>query len=179
MAKVAFSKLDAKINNDIKKLVYVNSKNEQIEYEVKYYLPIKEKLDLISNIINQSSDTNGFYNPMRLKIFTTLEIVFAYTNLNFTAKQKEDPFKLYDLIISNNIFSDIVSAICEEDLSEIYTATTQTIENIYKYKNSVVGILDIITQDYDTLNFDAQGLQQMIGDPNNLAFLKDVLTKLG
>lgn len=179
MAKVAFSKLDLKINNDIKTVLHNNSKNEVIEYDVKYYLPIKDKLEVISNIINQSSDDNGFYNPMRIKIFTTLEIIYAYTNLSFTAKQKEDPFKLYDLIMSNNIFSEIIDNISKDDLKEIQDSTIQTIENIYKYKNSVVGILDTITQDYEALNFDAQGLQQLIGDPNNLAFLKDVMAKLG
>ena len=179
MAKVAFSKLDLKINNDIKTVLHNNSKNEVIEYDVKYYLPINAKLEVISNIINQSSDDNGFYNPMRIKIFTTLEIIYAYTNLSFTAKQKEDPFKLYDLIMSNNIFSEIIDNISKDDLKEIQDSTIQTIENIYKYKNSVVGILDTITQDYEALNFDAQGLQQLIGDPNNLAFLKDVMAKLG
>ena len=71
---------------DINIISYVNSKNETIEFEVKKYLPIEEKMEMISNIINQSVDDNGFYNPMRIKIFTTLEVIYAYTNLNFTAK---------------------------------------------------------------------------------------------
>ena len=42
MAKVAFSKLGLKINNDVKTVVF----NEQT-IEVKQYLPIEEKLNLI------------------------------------------------------------------------------------------------------------------------------------
>ena len=179
MAKIAFTKLDLKVNNNVKQNTYTNSKGEVIEYEVKYYLPIKEKLDLISNIINSSSDDNGYYNPMRVKIFTVLEIVFAYTNLNFTAKQKEDPFKLYDLLLSNGIYNDVIDSIWSEDIEEIQSATIQTIKNIYDYRNSVVGILDIVTADRESLNFDAIGLQQLIGDPNNLALLRDVIGKLG
>ena len=158
MAKIAFTKLDLKVNNNVKQNTYTNSKGEVIEYEVKYYLPIKEKLDLISNIINSSSDDNGYYNPMRVKIFTVLEIVFAYTNLNFTAKQKEDPFKLYDLLLSNGIYNDVIDSIWSEDIEEIQSATIQTIKNIYDYRNSVVGILDIVTADRESLNFDAIGL---------------------
>jgi hypothetical protein len=179
MAKIAFTKLDLKVNNTVKELVYTNSKEEEVIYEVKYYLPIKEKLEVISNIINLSSDDNGFYNPMRIKIFTVLEIIFAYTNLNFTAKQKEDPFKLYDLLLSNGIYDNVIDAIWEQDIEEIKNATIQTIDNIYKYKNSVVGVLETVTADHDALNFDAAGLQQLIGDPNNLSLLKDVLAKLG
>ena len=48
--------------------------------------PINEKIDMISRIINWSLDDNGFYNPIRVKIFTALEIMYSYTNLTFTAK---------------------------------------------------------------------------------------------
>jgi hypothetical protein len=66
MAKVAFSKLEAKVNTKLNVISFVNSKGEEVSYEVKYYLPIEEKLTMISNIINQSIDDNGYYNPMRL-----------------------------------------------------------------------------------------------------------------
>jgi hypothetical protein len=52
MAKVPFSKLDVKILESTKTLFYCNSKNEQISYEVKLYLPVEEKMEMISKIIN-------------------------------------------------------------------------------------------------------------------------------
>jgi hypothetical protein len=52
MAKIPFSKLDSKINSDIKNIKFVNSKGEEISIEVKYYLPTEEKMIMISNIIN-------------------------------------------------------------------------------------------------------------------------------
>ena len=39
--------------------------------------------------------------------------------------------------------------------------------------------LDSISQDYSSLQLDAEQIQKSIGDPNNLALLKDVMTKLG
>ena len=57
--------------------------------------------------------------------------------------------------------------------------TPESIDNIYKYKNSVMGILDTLKTDYDNLNFDATEIQKKIGDPENMALLKDILTKLG
>jgi hypothetical protein len=78
--------LDAKINSEVKTAIYYNSKNESINYEIKYYLPVKEKLEVIEKIVNNSVDENGFYNPMRVRIYTVLELVEAYTNLSFTAK---------------------------------------------------------------------------------------------
>ena len=179
MAKVPFSKLDAKVNTTSHMVDYTNAKGNIITYEVKYYLPVEEKLQMISNIINKSTDENGFYNPIRVQIFTVLEVIYAYTNLNFTDKQKENPFKLYDILISANIFKNVLDNICEEDWIEIQKTVTKTIDNIYKYRNSAIGILEAVAADYGGLNFDAKNIQEALGDPENLAFLKDVLSKLG
>ena len=176
MAKVPFSKLQASINTKNTILSYCNKSGEEIKYEVKSYLPFGEKLD---KIINQSIDDNGFYNPMRVKMFMTLEVVFAYTNLSFTEKMKEDLFKLYDILVSTGIFTDVVNAICENDWKEIQENVWSTINNIYQYNNSVMGILDNIKADYSELDFDASTIQQKLADPENMTLLREVLTKLG
>lgn len=179
MAKVPFSKLQAKVDGGATQNFYYNLAGEEVHYEVKHYLPLAEKLELVSRIINNSIDDNGFYNPMRVKLYMTLEIVYAYTNLSFTEKMKEDPFKLYDILVSTGIFTDIVNVIREKDWSEIQENVWATIENIYKYKNSIMGILETVTTDYEGLNFDASEIQQKLADPENMEFLKSVLSKLG
>lgn len=179
MAKVPFSKLDMKLNTRDFVMCHENSKGEVIQYEVKNYLPIKEKMDLVSRIINQSTDNNGFYNPMRVKLYTTLEVVYAYTNLTFTPKQKEDPFKLYDLLVSTGLYDDITSHICAEDLEELEGSIWDTIKSIYNYRNSVMGILDNVVTDYSNLNLDASEIQKKLADPQNLELLREVIAKLG
>lgn len=178
MAKVPFSKLQAKVNNDIVKVTHLNTAGEEIVYEVRQYLPLNEKLELVSRIINQSIDDNGFYNPMRVKFNMVVETTFAYTNLSFTERMKEDLFKLYDIFISSGLFNDIVRII-DSEWNEIQEDTWSTINNIYNYNNSVMGILDTLKADYDNLNFDATEIQKKIGDPKNMALLREVLTKLG
>lgn len=179
MAKVPFSKLQAKVDSEIVKNSYSNLAGEEIYYEVKSYLPFKEKLDLVSRIINQSVDNNGFYNPMRVKLFMTLEVVYAYTNLSFTDKMKEDPFKLYDILVSAGIFDNIVNVICDNDWEEIQDNVWSTIDNIYQYNNSFIGLLDTLKTDYNNLNLDAMEIQNSLANPENLTLLKDVLAKLG
>ena len=179
MAKIPFSKLQTSVDGGASKVSYYNKAGEDIYYEVKHYLPIKEKMELVSRIINQSVDENGFYNPMRVKLFLVLEITYAYTNLSFTDKMKEDPFKLYDILVSTGIFTDIVNCIREKDWSEIKESTWQTIESIYKYKDSIRGILDDISTDYSNLSLDASQIQKDLADPENMALLKNVLDKLG
>ena len=178
MAKVPFSKLQAKVNNKVSQLFYYNSAGEEVYYEVKNYLPLEEKLELVSRIINNSTDDNGFYNPMRVKFNMVLEIVYAYTNLSFTEKMKEDSFKLYDILMSTGIFKQIVEIIYN-DWIEIKQDVWDTINNIYSYKNSIMGILDTISTDYSNLNLDATEIQKKLADPNNMQLLRDVINKLG
>ena len=180
MAKVPFSKLQATLNTSEKEVNYLNPKTgENIIFNVKYYLPIKEKLDLVANIINNSIDNNGFYSPMKIKIYTVLEIVYAYTNLNFTEKMKEDPFKLYDIFISTGLFNEIVNCIYEEDWKTIQEDVKSTIESIYSYKNSAMGILDVISEDYKNLDFNASEIQSKLADPENMELLKGIMSRLG
>ena len=173
MAKVPFSKLGIKINegNDI------ISWNDQ-EIEVYKYLPIINKTEMITRIINLSITDTGYYNPLRIKIYTTLEIVYNYTNINFTAKQKEDIFKLYDLIVSSGLYSKIISAIPQEEWNDIEKTVWDTIKNIYEYKNSAMGILEAISQDYSDVTFDLESLQSVISDPASFGLLKQILPML-
>lgn len=178
MAKVPFSKLQAGIKNDIVNYTYRNKNGEDIEFTIKTYLPFEKKLQLISNVINQSIDDNGFYNPMRVQLFMSLEIIYTYTNLSFTEKMKEDPFKLYDILINNNLYQNIIEII-KDEYSIICQNTYDTIDNIYKYKNSVMGILDTVKSDYSDLELDITELQNKIQNPENIALLKDIMTKMG
>ena len=174
MAKVSLTKLGLKINQDIKTIEF----NEQT-IEVKQYLPVNDKLELISNVINASHDENNFSNPVKVSVFTTLEIMYSYTNINFTDKQKEDPTKLYDMLISSGLVAAVINTIPEAEHHEVLRGISDSIDAIYTYRNSVLGILESISADYSQLNLDAEEIQKKLGDPNNMAFLKEVLTKLG
>ena len=101
--KPTFAKMGLKMDTDVKVITI----GEQ-EIEIKQYLPVNDKLALIGNVISSAADDNNFANPIKLEVFTALEIVFAYTNISFTDKQKEDPVKLYDIMESNGIFNTII-----------------------------------------------------------------------
>ena len=71
MAKIAFTKLGLKTNQEIKTIQF----NGQ-DIEVKQYLPVNEKLELISHVINSSvGENSNFANPIKADIFTALQII--------------------------------------------------------------------------------------------------------
>jgi hypothetical protein len=174
MAKLTFNKLGLTKNQDIKTIEF----NDQI-IEVKQYLPVNDKLTLISDVINLSADENNFANPIKTDIYFYLELVSFYTNITFTDKQKEDPCKLYDLLEGSGLLEQIYLTIPEGERSAISNGVSRSVRAVYDYRNSVYGILDAISTDYNNLDLDATNIQEKIANPENLTLLKDVLTKLG
>lgn len=173
MAKQSFSKLNLKINNNIN-IININN----IDIEVKEYLPMSEKMELVANVINAAADENNFANPMKLKVFTALEIMYAYTNLTFTDKQKEDPSKLYDLLESNEVINKVYVLLGNE-AKVVEKYVNECANAVYTYRNSILGLLEAISADYSNLDLNAADIQQKLADPENMALLKGVLTKLG
>ena len=59
------------------------------EIEVLDYLPIEDKYDLIM-VTLQKAWEDGYYNPIKIVQFFHLHLIYMYTNINFTDKQRED-----------------------------------------------------------------------------------------
>ena len=176
MAKVSFSKLGLSKNTEIKNFEY-NGQN----IEVKQYLPINDKATIVATILNYSLNNceNRFPNPLQVEVFTILQIIEKYTNITFTEKQKEDPAKLYDLITSSGLWELIENNLDTKDYGLLLKYIKESIESYYNYHNSIFGILDSINSDYNNMNLDATEIQKKLSDPENMALLRDVLTKLG
>ena len=174
MAKLAFTKLGLKINDEIKTIEF----NEQA-IEVKQYLPVNEKLEVIAEVLNNSADDNNFANPVKVDVYTAIVVLEAYTNISFTEKQKENVTKLYDIVVSTGFYNRVIEAIPHEEINSLNIAINDTIDAFYRYRNSVVGILENISTDYSNLNRDASAIQQKLADPENMELLRSVLSKLG
>lgn len=174
MAKVAFSKLGLKKTEEIEVIEW----NEQ-KIEVKQYLPIEDKLDMIANIINQSADYNGYYNPARIYIFTILEMINYYTNISLTEKQKADVFKTFDLFVNSGLSAAIFDKINPYEYNQIKSWVHELINSIYVYKNSVVGIMDTIKEDFNLMDLDTEKLVERLGNKENIEFINELLNKMG
>ena len=174
MAKLGFNKLGLSKNNEIVNLMW----NEQ-KIEIVQYLPIDQKLILINEVINESADLKGYYAPFRLDVFMTIGIIQHYTNITFTEKQKEDLGKLYDLLISSGLYKEIITKIPKEEIDYIKSNIKETIDSIYEYKNSVLGILDAVANDYKNVTFDAEKIQAVLESGKGLETVKEVVDNLG
>lgn len=172
--KIPFDSLKSGKNSSITRTVKINNK----EITVKQYLPINEKLNLTARVLSAvSGNEYSFVNPVHIDVYSIVEILKAYTNIEFA----EDalPAEIYDTLIQEKMLNPLIEAIPEQEFNYLTENIRQTADAYYNYKNSVLGILEAVSTDYSNLNFDATEIQKKIGDPNNLTLLKDVMDKLG
>lgn len=175
MAQITYTKLSIKpIIDEIKIIDWA----PEVKIEVRQYLPLQKKLEVLTNIINASTDDNGFYNSAKIDFNQTLEIIFAYTNIKFTDKQKEDPMKLYDSFYSSGLAEKIFELIPSSELKWFDKHVRISIDKIYEYRNSVYGILDALKTDYSDLGLDVEKLQESLAKDENIEFLKEVMDKM-
>ena len=174
MVKVNVTKL-----NKIKSLDPIDIKIGEETISVVQYLPLEKKLAIMQNIIEQAGNNEeGFYNIIKLTVFYTIEMLRVYTNISFTEKQLEDPQKLYDIIVLNNIWETVKDSIPEKERDYIWDNTCALAREITEYNHSALGILNLLSNDYDNLSLDTTDMANKLSNVDNLKMLREILTKL-
>ena len=88
MSKVSYANLKLKVDTSVDTFDFNNQ-----TIEVLKYLPIEDKYDLIM-ITLQKAEEDGIYNDIKLDMYFHLNLVYMYTILSFTEKQKENEAKI-------------------------------------------------------------------------------------
>ena len=133
MAKISYASLKLKVDKSVATFDFNENKIEVLKY-----LPIEDKRDLVE-ITLQKAEENGIYNPVLLDMYFHLHLVYMYTNLSFTEKQKENEAKIYDTLACNRFFDKFFEVLMDyiED----------TMEDIMTYKNTAGAVLQSVIQD--------------------------------
>ena len=130
MDKVSFTNLKLKMNNETKSFDFNGQK-----IEVFQYVSITDKDDMIQSII-QNSVNRGIYNPIKADMYFHLYLVYLYTNITFTKKQKEDEEKLYDMILSSGLLEQILKVIPQEEYAELKNFFDAKLSTVLTYETS-------------------------------------------
>lgn len=141
MEKVSYANLKLKVDTTTKTFDYNNYKIEVLQY-----LPIADKYDLIMITLQKALEDN-IYNPVKIDMYFHLNLIYLYTNLNITDKQKEDEMKLYDNLSSNGLLSSILELIPESEYNTIYNYIEEIKKDTVKFKRSASALLQSIITD--------------------------------
>ena len=138
---VSYANMKLKTINTTHKFNWNNN-----EIEVLDYLPIEDKYDLIM-ITLQKSFEDGYYNPIKIDEFFHLHLIYMYTNINFTDKQKEDENKLYDSLKSNGLIDAFIEQFNEDEYNELYYWMEDVKKEIIEYKHSISALIQSFITD--------------------------------
>ncbi len=102
---------------DVEKTKVITFK--EIDIEVKQYLPIDSKIDLIDRIVAGSYEEieeAKIFNSVQYDILFTYLIAKYYTNLNLS---DDKVLEMYDILKSTGLIDEILEAIPEDDFDYI------------------------------------------------------------
>lgn len=146
---------------------------------IKQYLSISAKADMIDAIVQKVFDQDGLVSPLRQDIYFALEVLRWYTNINITETMMRDIEKTYDLLILNHIIDIVFSNIPETELSYIRKTLDAAILAISNYTNSFAGQIKTVAQDYGNVNLDMDNMVKTLSNSEQLGFLKELMAKMG
>lgn len=134
--KVSYANMKLKLNTDVNTFDFAGQKVQVLKY-----LPAQDKYDLLM-ITLQKSLEDGIYNEFKLNLYFELHLVYMYTNISFTEKQREDELKLYDNLKSNGFYDLFFKALDENEYNELLDQLETLKEDSIYNKTSVGAVIN-------------------------------------
>ena len=141
MGKITYSKIGLKVNTEVNKFTFNNQ-----EIEVLHYLPVEDKIDLIE-VALQKAEEDGIYNETMLDMYFHLNMVYLYSNITFTEKQKENEPKLYDAMVSSGFMAAFLQAMDEDEYNAVFNDLQRVRASREKYDLSTAAIVKSLIVD--------------------------------
>ena len=139
-------------NLELKKDYLGNASIIQIndhDVEVKHYIPIRDKIDLVQ-VALQKAKENGIYNQMKLDVYFHLNILYSYTNIDFSDEDREDEMELYDILESNGVINDVITVMNDTEYQDLRTYLYEMKENDLNYSNTAAAVIQRFIRDLPT-----------------------------
>lgn len=145
MTKVSFASMKLKVDTNVNTFDFEYN-GATYSIDVLKYLPISDKNDLIE-VALQKAEQNGNYNDVALEMYFNLNLIYLYTNISFTDKQKEDESELYDKLQCSGLIDAVITNMDQDEYSQLLEYLEKTKENRLVYGNSAAAVLRSFIQD--------------------------------
>lgn len=155
MAKVSYASLKLKTIIDTKKFNW-----EDKEIEVAQYLSIKDKYDLVM-VTLQKAKEDLIYNPIKLDMYFHLHLVYMYTNLSFTDKQREDEAKIYDTLEGSGLLTEVIKNMNDAEYNDLWEKINDYMDAELKYTTTAAAVAKTLIKD---LPAQAQAAMNIVND---------------
>ena len=167
---VDYANLALSVDNSVNTIKY-----KDIEIQVKQYLPIEDKIDLIDIALQNSMDANGVVNDLKLEMHFNLNIVYLYTDIVFTDEQRMDAAKLYNELQSSGLMTQIIAGINEDEYIELVSELNHIKDDRMKYSTTAAALVRSLINDLPAAAASANDIVQNF-DPTKYQAVIDFAT---
>ena len=166
---VSFNELNLALNDEVKTFTFNN-----INIDVKQHISTINKNDLIQIALQKSAE-GTIYNDILTDVFFHLNIVYLYTNIEFSEEDKADELDLYDKIHESGLLNAILSHMDEDEYNSLVNIMNTEIDKRIKYNNSAAAVLQSLIQD---LPANAAAAADIVNgwDPEKFQSVQDMVT---
>ena len=114
---------------------------------IKKYLPINDKKDLIEITLQKAEQADGTYNEILIDMYFNLHLVYLYTDITFTDEDREDEMKLYDELESSGLLERILDKIPDEEYNVLMDYLKAMRKENSSYKHSAAAMVQKLIVD--------------------------------
>lgn len=140
MEKVSFAKMNLKTVIPTNTITVAG-----MEVQVQKYISIDDIYDWVMVSIQKATE-NGIINPIKLEMYFNLNMIYLATNISFTPKQREDESKLFDILDSNGVVTQVAIEL-DSIYRDAYDICLEMVEKIENYNKSSAALLQKIIAD--------------------------------
>ena len=137
-----YKDLNLHTNND---MYYIEVQGKKIN--IKKYLPINDKKDLVEITLQKAEQADGTYNEILIDMYFNLHLVYLYTDIVFTDEDREDEMKLYDELESSGLLERILDKIPDEEYNTLMDYLKAMRKENSSYKHSAAAMVQKLIVD--------------------------------
>jgi len=114
--------------------------NSGVDLDVRMYLPIDDKANLITWAINLAlDDKTGCISPIRFEVCFAIAVVKWYADIEL---DDDTPLStIYDIFELNDVINQVMGAIPVPEIDFLRDLAKDTAEDIVRYNNSFAGMI--------------------------------------
>lgn len=120
---------------------------QEKKINIKKYLPINDKKDLVEITLQKAEQADGTYNEILIDMYFNLHLVYLYTDIVFTDEDREDEMKLYDELESSGLLERILDKIPDEEYNTLMDYLKAMRKEISSYKHSAAAMVQKLIVD--------------------------------
>lgn len=149
-----------------------------VDLDVRTYLPIDAKADLITWIITMATDDKtGCISPVRFEVCFAIGVVQRYAGIEID--EGASLTEVYDLLESNDVINMVMGAIPEEEFKFLQQLAEDTAKDVERYNNSFAGMIGMLTSDASNIDSQLTTILQKIRDKEGLEQLSVIRDVVG